>query len=546
MFVQETKSTQNGKTYSSFLVRESFRTPKGPRSRTVCNITGLPPLLRELIASALKGATLSEFDSLQLEKALDFGGLAVLEDLWMRLQLDSLLSHLGSPRQRSLLKAMVFARLLHPSSKLALKSRARGSLLAPACGLPKDESFDEDDLYDALDALSGHWCSLEKKLAKNAFQSPVSLVLYDLTSIYFEGAGPAQLARYGHSRDHRSDRPQIILAVATDTLGVPIHLSVLRGNRADNTTLQGILALLKRRHSITDAVFVFDGGMSSRLNLEALEQNQLEFVTRLSNATLSSLIKKLPAEVQLELGDHSRVLDVAHEGKRYVVAGGPWRKQRDKERRELRMSKGEAMLVKLAAVKRKQPDAQKLASQAGRALDKLKAHKYFSYHVNSAGQLQWERKLDAVSDEEAYDGWYLLHTNLKVESASGGQVLAHYKNLLEVESAFCELKSYMQVRPVHHHRADRVVNHVRVCFLAYWLSARLSVEWKAKGETTDVPTFLRELQSIRMGYLRIGKKGDQRLTRMTQVPPELNEKLARLDLLSLFSKPPNWANQEAA
>ncbi|NBV85178.1 MAG: hypothetical protein EBS01_02680 [Verrucomicrobia bacterium] len=468
MFVQETKSTQNGKTYSSFLVRESFRTPKGPRSRTVCNITGLPPLLRQLIASALKGASLSEFDSLQLEKALDFGGLAVLDDLWKRLHLDSLLSHLGSPRQRSLLKAMVFARLLHPSSKLALKSRARGSLLAPACGLPNDEPFDEDDLYDALDALSGHWCCLEKKLAKNAFQSPVSLVLYDLTSIYFEGAGPAQL------------------------------------------------------------------------------QNQLEFVTRLSNATLSSLIKKLPAEVQLELGDHSRVLDVEHEGKRYVVAGGPWRKQRDKERRELRISKGEAMLAKLAAVKRKQTDAQKLAGQAGRALDKLKAHKYFSYHVNSAGQLQWERKLDAVSDEEAYDGWYLLHTNLKVESASGGQVLAHYKNLLEVESAFCELKSYMQVRPVHHHRADRVVNHVRVCFLAYWLSARLSVEWKAKGETTDVPTFLRELQSIRMGYLRVGKKGDQRLARMTQVPPELNAKLARLDLLSLFSKPPNWANQEAA
>jgi transposase len=545
VFVQETKSTQNGKTYTSFLVRESFRTPKGPRSRTVCNITALPPHLRQLIASALKGATFSQLDSLQLEKALDFGGIAVLEALWNRLQLDSLLSHLGSPRQRSLLKAMVFARLLHPSSKLALKTRARGTLLAPACGLPKDEPFDEDELYDALDALSGNWCSLEKKLSRSAFQAPVSLVLYDLTSVYFEGAGPSKLARYGYSRDHRGDRPQIILAVATDSFGVPIHLSVLRGNRADNTTLQSMVTLLKRRHSISDAVFVFDGGMSSRINIKALEQNQLEFVTRLSNASLSSLIKKLPSEVQLELGDHNRVLDVEHEGKRYVIAGGPWRKQRDQERRALRMSKGEALLVKMAAVKRRRTDAQKLASQVGRALEKINAHKYFSYQVGADGQLEWERKLDAVSDEEAYDGWYLLHTNLKVESTSAGKVLAHYKNLLEVESAFCELKSYLQVRPVHHHRADRVVNHVRVCFLAYWLSARLSVEWRAKGETARVPDFLRELQSIRMGYLRIGKAGEQRLTRMTQVPAELNEKLARLDLLPLFSNPPNWANQEA-
>ena len=545
MFVQETKSRQNGKSYSSFLVRESFRTPKGPRSRTVCNITALPPHLRSLIASALKGSHFSPSDSILLQKALDFGGLAVLEDLWHRLQLDSLFSHLNSQRTRSLLKAMVFARILHPSSKLALKSWARGCLLAQACGLPEDEPFDEDDLYDALDSLSGNWCSLEKKLAQNTFPSPVSLVLYDLTSVYFEGSGPSKLACHGENDLWAVVAGVARMAVATDTRGVPIHLSVLRGNRADNTTLQGILAILKRRHSITDAVFVFDGGMSSRLNLEALEQGQLEFVTRLSNTTLCSLIKKLPSPVQLELGDQNRVMDIEHEGKRYVIAGGPWRKQRDKERRELRLKKGEAALAKLAAVKRKQTDAQKLASQAGRALEKLKAHKYFQYHVDGDGHLQWERKADAIEGEETHDGWYLLHTNLEEQQAPAGAVLAHYKNLLEVESAFCELKSYMQVRPIHHHRPDRVVNHVRVCFLAYWLSARLSVEWRAKGETGEVPALLRELQNIRIGYLRVGKNGEETLTRMTQVPAELNPRLARLDLLRLFSNPPEWINRRA-
>lgn len=157
--------------------------------------------------------------------------------------LDQLLADIGSGRDRCLIKSMVFSRLLFPCSKLALKDQAHGTLLASACGLSPEESFDEDDLYSAMDAITGHWCALEKGLAAGAFKEPVSLVLYDLTSVYFEGAGPDHLARYGHSRDHRSDRPQIILAVATDTAGTPLHLSVLRGNRADTSTLQGFLKI---------------------------------------------------------------------------------------------------------------------------------------------------------------------------------------------------------------------------------------------------------------------------------------------------------------
>src|ERR1039458_4061555 len=109
-----------------------------------------------------------------------------------------------------------------------------------------------------------------RKSARPSTQG-VSLVLYDLTSVYFEGDGPLGISRYGHSRDHRSDRPQVLLAVATDVRGVPLHLEVLRGNRGDTTTLQGLLATLRRRFGIQEAVFVFDGGMSSKVNLEAME-----------------------------------------------------------------------------------------------------------------------------------------------------------------------------------------------------------------------------------------------------------------------------------
>jgi transposase len=538
VFVQTTTSSRkNGKTYISYLVREAFRTPKGPRSRTVCNITDLPPPTRDLIAASLKGQDFLAADQVQLHEALDYGGLAVLNDAWSRFHLDELFADLGSPRQRGLLQAILYSRLLFPCAKLSLAHQAQGTWLAQACGLDPQESFNEDDLYTAMDQLNGHWVNLEKQLYQRAFPQTVRLVLYDLTSVYFEGQGPAHLARYGHSRDHRSDRPQILLAVATDTEGLPLHVSVLRGNRNDTQTLQGLLHTLRRRFGITEATFVFDGGMSSQINLEAMTAARLGYVTRLSAATLRTLVAELALEEQMELGDRQKLMEITHQAKRYVIAGGPWRQQRDQERRQSRIDKAEAELKRLAAVQRKKVDVQKLASQVGRSLQRLKAHKYFTYHVDAQGHLQWERKAEVIAQEAQQDGWYLLHTNQSVEQCPGAQVLGHYKGLLDVEEAFCELKSYLEVRPVHHRRQDRVVNHVRLCFLAYWLSARLGGEWRAKGETAEVPGVLRCLQTIRLGRLQMGPHLHR--TVMTEVPKNLNDQLQKLGLAPLFAAPPN-------
>src|SRR2546425_5236072 len=338
-----------------------------------------------------------------------------------------------------------------------------------------------------MDQLNGHWVGLEKQLYQQAFTQAVRLVLYDLSSVYFEGQGPEHLARYGHSRDHRSYLHQIILSVATDTEVVPLHLSILRGNRSDTRTLQGLLHTLRRRFGIREATFVFDGGMSSRINLQAMSATGLGYVTRLSAATLQSLVAELALEKQLELGDRQTLMELTHQDKRYVIAGGPWRQQRDQQRRQSRIDKGETELKRLAAVKRKKVDGQKLASQVGRSLQRLKAHKYFAYHVDEAGKLQWERKEPIIAQEAHQDGWFLLHTNESVQKCPSTEVLSHYKGLLDVEEAFCELKSYLEVRPVYHWRPDRVVNHVRLCFLAYWLSARLGAEWRGQGENQEEP-----------------------------------------------------------
>ena len=537
--MQETKSGRGKKKYVSYLVRESFRTPQGPRSRTICNITGLPPEVRELVAGALRGQTMAPVEQLSLNSALSYGGLAVLRDAWARFGLASVLEGIPGRRERQLIQAMIFGRLLFPCAKLALAQQAEGTLLAQACGLPADETFDEDDLYAAMDQFNGRWVSMEKALYQKAFPEQARLVLYDLTSVYFEGQGPVPLGRYGHSRDHRADRRQIILAVATDLEGTPIHLEVLRGNRADNTTLRALLKTMQRRFGIQEAMFVFDGGMSSRLNLEALSAAKLGYVTRLSSASLTALLESLPTENQPELGDRKNLIELEHNGKRYVIAGGPWRQQRDQERRQARVAKAELELTRLAAVPRQKVNAQKLASQVGRMLERKKAHNYFSCRVEENGQLRWERKKEIFTQEERLDGWYLLHTNANADQAAKEAVLGHYKGLLNIEEAFGELKSYLEVRPVFHRRPDRVRNHVRICFLAYWLSARLGREWRAAQEPGQAPRILRELQSIRVGQVSAG--GRRLATLLTEIPPRLNDQLIKLNLLKLFAQPPAWA-----
>jgi len=540
MFVQTTKCTHGGTTYLTCLVRESFRTAQGPRSRTICNITALPPQTRELIARSLRGQSFVAPEALALTDAWSYGGLAVLHQAWEDFGLARLFRWVCSTRTAGLLQAMVFGRILFPSAKLALVDHARGTLLAAACGLDQaSEDFDEDDLYGAMDELNGRWVPLEQQLYAQSFPQGVSLVLYDLSSVYFEGDGPVGISRYGHSRDHRSDRPQVILAVATDAQGIPLHIEVLRGNRGDTTTLQALLRTLRRRFGISEAVFVFDGGMSSKVNLSAMEALGLRYVTRLGAGALEELLAQLPADQAPELWDRTQVMEIVREGKRYVIAGGPWRQQRDQQRRQARLTKAEAELKRLAAVKRKKIQPQKLASQVGRALQRLKAHKYFEYAVDPQGKLQWKRRNHLIQAEAVRDGLYLLTTNATVQEIPSPGVVSHYKNLLEVEDAFCHLKSYLQVRPVFHRRPDRVRNHVRICFLAYWLTAKLERLWRQKDQTIEVHNLLRQLQSVRLGRLELD--GKTLKTMVTRVPKDLNGTLNQLGLLPLFAHPPTWA-----
>ncbi len=541
MYVQVSKSTVKGKTYCCKTVRESYRTPKGPRSRLVCNISKLPEHVQVAIETLLKDpdGSLVSSGALGLCEALGFGGVAVLHDAWQRYRLDRILGDVEDDADRGRLKAMVAARLLFPGSKLSLKTASADSALAASCGL-QQEDFEEDRLYRAMDALSGNWSGIEKGLYHEAFPAGATLVLYDLTSSYFEGAKDKKLARYGYSRDHRDDRMQLILALATSAEGIPIHMEVLKGNRADNSTLVPLLVTLGRRFGIKRAVFAFDGGMSSAINLEQMRSDELDYVTRLSGSTLRSLARKLPEDNQPELWDRDSLVEFEEDGKRYVVAGSEYRRHRDRERREVRIAKGRQGLKAFNAVRRRKVDVQKLSAQVGRMLSRAKALKYFDYHIEEDGTATWSEKAKAIEEESQFDGWYLLTTSLSRSQATKETVFSHYRNLLEVEDAFRETKSYLEMRPIYHQRDDRVRNHIRICFLAYWISARLGNEWRKLGESREVPLVLRELQQIRIGKLRAGNAPLK--TVLTDIPAGLYAVLNRLTLLPLFQRPPAWAS----
>src|SRR6201995_2797839 len=158
MFVQATKSKRQNKTYVSYLVRESFRTSQGPSSRTVCNISALPPEVRELVAAALSGQTCVALEQIELSQALDYGGFGVLREAWQRFGLEKLFAEVHQVRQRRLLQAVIFGRILFPCAKLALVEQASGTLLAAACGLcQQSELFDKDERDEVMVAFNGRW-----------------------------------------------------------------------------------------------------------------------------------------------------------------------------------------------------------------------------------------------------------------------------------------------------------------------------------------------------------------------------------------------------
>jgi transposase len=469
----------------AILLRESFRDNGKVCNRTIANISHWMPEKIQALRRVLKGATVTTSaaptQAFEILRSQPHGHVAAAVGSLRNLGLDRLLDPVSS-RQRDLVVAMIAARILDPSSKLAtaraLDPDTLNHSLGELLGLQKVQ---DDDLYRAMDWLLERQSSIEDALAKRHFAEG-GLVLYDLTSTYFEGRH-CELARLGHSRDDKGGKPQIVFGLLTNAEGCPVAVEVFEGNTSDPKTVPAQVKKLRERFGLKQVVFVGDRGMitSARLREDFTGDNGLSWITALR----ATSIQKLAADgaLQSSLFDTTDLAEITHPdypGQRLVACFNPVLSDQRARKRDELLQATEKELEKIAAATRrtKRPLRGKhlIGLRIGRVLGRFKMGKHYSIGIEEDA-FRYERKPDSIDREKKLDGIYVIRTNVQVEAMPAPEVVRSYKQLSNVERAFRSLKTVdLKVRPIHHRLAGRVRAHVFLCMLAY------HVEWHMRRQ----------------------------------------------------------------
>ena len=464
----------------AILLRESFRQNGKVKSRTLANISHLRPqqiqALRSSLAGKLSAPAAPLPDSFSISRSLPHGHVAAVLGCLRDLQLDSILDPLPS-RPRDLVIAMIADRILDPASKLATARGLHADTLHHSLGeLLHLDSADESELYQAMDWLLPRQSRIEQELAKRQL-SGGGLVLYDLTSTYFEGRH-CPLAKLGHSRDDKSGKPQIVFGLLTNDQGCPVAVEVFAGNTADPKTVASQVATLRTRFGVSDVILVGDRGMltSARIREDLPPAHGIQWISALRATQIQKLAKS--GQLQMSLFDKTDLVEIAHPdfpGERLIACYNPLLAEERARKRPDLLAATEKQLEKIAVATRRarRPlrGKQNIGLRAGKILNRYKMGKHFQLHIEEDA-FRYQRKTANIEREESLDGIYVIRTNVKKVTLSSQQVVASYKSLSSVERAFRSLKTVdLHVRPIHHHLPDRVRAHILLCVLAYY------VEW---------------------------------------------------------------------
>jgi transposase len=463
----------------AILLRESFRENGKVHNRTLANISHWPSEQVAALREVLKGATTtakSAAEAFEIVRSLPHGHVAAVVESLRQLKLDAILGS-QSPRARDLVVAMIAARILDPASKLATARALHPDTLTSSLSAYLElESVSEDELYRAMDWLLERQPAMEAALAKRHLVEG-GLVLYDLTSTYFEGRH-CSLAKLGHSRDDKSGKPQIVFGLLTNAVGCPVAVEVWEGNTADPKTIPDQVKKLRERFGLQRLVLVGDRGMitSARIREDFSEDSGVQWITALR----ATSIQKLAADgaLQLSLFDTVDLAEITHPdypGERLVVCRNPILGEERARKREDLLQATEKELEKITAATRrpKRPLRGKhtIGLRVGRVLGRFKMGKHYQIHIDEDG-FRYQRKADSIEREKKLDGIYVIRTSVPAASLPTQDVVRSYKQLSGVERAFRSLKTVdLHVRPIHHRLADRVRAHVFLCMLAYY------VEW---------------------------------------------------------------------
>jgi hypothetical protein len=472
------ESVPNRNSPPAVLLRESSRLDGKIVKRTLANLSDWPASQIANLRRVLKGESLvAPADAFRIQRSVPHGHVAAVLGTLRRLGLERILSRTQCA-ERDLVVAMIVARILEPSSKLAttrgLRQETATSSLASLLGL--DQTVDEAHLYGALDWLLERQQNVEDALAKRHL-SEGSLVLYDVSSTYFEGRR-CPLARFGHSRDERSGNPQIVFGLLTAPEGCPVAVEVFEGNTGDPTTVAPQVNKLRQRFGLKQVILVGDRGMltSARIREDLQPQEGLQWISALKSVQIQQLVAG--GALQLSLFDRHDLAEIRHPsfpGERLIACRNPLlAEERTRKRKEL-LEATEKQLNKIVeATKRKRKPLRgrrEIGLAVGRMLGRYKMGKHFRLFIEDDG-FRCERKQDNIEREAALDGIYVIRTSVPAGTLSSEKVVERYKGLSDVERAFRSLKSVdLKVRPIYHYLADRVRAHVFLCMLAYY------VEW---------------------------------------------------------------------
>jgi len=479
MFVETIK---NRSSPPCILLRESYRDEGKVRHRTLANLSSWPDELlfglRELLKNHRAGNPLTPAtDGFRIERSIPHGHVQAVVGTIERLKLDHIIGSKRCP-ERDRVIAMIASRILNPGSKLAttraLNSATRSSTLAETCGI--DDDVHENDLYAAMDWLLKRQARIEKSLAARHLQDG-SLVLYDLTSSYFEGT-TCPLAKLGYSRDGKKGKLQIVFGLLCDSRGCPLAVEVFDGNTADPSTVGKQIEKIRDRFGLKRVVMVGDRGMltQARIDEELRPVEGLDWISALRSSQISSLVQC--GTIQMELFDQKNLAEISspdYPDERLVVCRNPALAARRAHKREALLTATEAELekIRLAVSRTKRPlhGADKIGLRVGRKIDARKMAKHFQIEITD-DSFTWQRDEENIRHEAATDGLYVVRTSLPTGTLSADDIVERYKDLSAVENAFRSIKTVdLKVRPINHYNADRVRCHIFLCMLAYY------VEW---------------------------------------------------------------------
>lgn len=508
---------------------ESYRTERGPRQRVVAYLGEMDASGRIGVKQAAQGKSADrqrclfddvepryvevDVDGIRVERVRDFGGPWLGLELIKQLQLDAFLARVMPTGREEIAwplmsLVLVLSRLCDPSSELHIAEHSyEHSALADLLGVPADK-VNDDRLYRTLDQLLPHKESLEKHLKNRLgelFDLEYDLLLYDVTSTYFEGQAHANpQAQRGYSRDSRPDCKQVCIGLVVSKCGMPLGYEVFAGNRADVTTMQEIVETMESRYGRANRIWAMDRGMISEENIAFMKSEGRRYIVGTRKAMLKQYERELLADDWELIRKGLEVKQVASPtgDETFILCRSADRQAKEKaihERFEKRIDQG---LERIAAgCAKRQHKVAVIERRVGKLLGQnSRAAGLFTIDVKEddrgAAAINWSKDETWRDWSSLSEGCYLLRTN--VTDWSAPDLWQAYMQLTEAEAAFHIHKSDLKLRPVWHQKEHRVQAHIFVCFLSYVLWKTLAQRCQRAGLGDEPRKVLDELSKIKL------------------------------------------------